>query len=71
MGLKNYLFILKSSSFWNSKVTFVYAGVAVGIETILGTITAFLLNTETIMAKICRPFLLLPLMIAPLITTLI
>lgn len=72
VGLKNYLFILKSSSFWNSvKVTFVYAGVAVGIETILGTITAFLLNTETIMAKICRPFLLLPLMIAPLITTLI
>lgn len=72
IGLDNYIFILTSPDFWNSvKVTFFYAIVAVGIETILGIATAFLLNTKTIMARIFRPFLLMPLMIAPLITTLI
>jgi multiple sugar transport system permease protein len=72
IGLDNYIFILTSPDFWNSvKVTFFYAIVAVGIETILGIVTAFLLNTKTIMAQIFRPFLLMPLMIAPLITTLI
>jgi multiple sugar transport system permease protein len=72
VGLDNYIFILTSPDFWNSvKVTFLYATVAVGIETILGIITAFLLNTKTLMARIFRPFLLMPLMIAPLITTLI
>ena len=72
IGLDNYIFILTSPDFWNSvKVTFFYAIVAVGIETILGIVTAFLLNTKTIMARIFRPFLLMPLMIAPLITTLI
>lgn len=72
VGLQNYIRILSSTSFWHSvRVTFVYALVAVGIETLLGIITAFLLNTESLMAKIFKPFLLMPLMIAPLITTLI
>ena len=72
VGFDNYIFIFTSPDFWHSvKVTFFYATVAVGIEMTLGTITAFLLNTQTLMAKIFRPFLLMPLMIAPLITTLI
>jgi len=72
VGLKNYISILTSDTFWHSvKVTFTYAAIAVSIETLLGIITAFLLNTERLMAKIFKPFLLLPLMIAPLITTLI
>lgn len=71
VGFQNYLKIFSSRSFWNSvQVTFVYALSAVLIETVLGTITAFLLNTETLVAKILRPFLLMPLMIAPLISTL-
>jgi len=68
---ENYARILSSSTFWNSlKVTFTYALIAVAIETVFGMVIAFLLNTERIMAKIFRPFLLMPLMIAPLITTL-
>ncbi len=71
VGLANYARILTSEGFWHSvQVTFIYAIIAVVIETVLGVLTAFLLNTETLMAKIFRPFLLMPLMIAPLITTL-
>lgn len=71
VGLQNYVRILSSKAFWHSvQVTFQYALIAVSIETLLGVITAFLLNTESIMAKIFKPFLLMPLMIAPLITTL-
>jgi multiple sugar transport system permease protein len=69
---RNYARILSSSTFWNSvRVTFTYAFLAVSIETMLGIFIAFLLNTETLMAKIFKPFLLMPLMIAPLISTLI
>src|SRR5690606_6743975 len=61
-----------SGNFWHTfQVTFTYAFFAVAIEAVLGISIAFLLNTETLMAKIYRPFLLLPLMIAPLISTLI
>ncbi|HEX7557447.1 MAG TPA: sugar ABC transporter permease, partial [Leptolinea sp.] len=71
VGLTNYIHIFSSAAFWNSiKVTFVYAFFAVGIETIFGIMVAFLLNTENLMAKIFKPFLLMPLMIAPLISTL-
>lgn len=71
VGLQNYIRILSSKTFWHTvRVTFQYALIAVSIETLLGIITAFLLNTETIMSKIFKPFLLMPLMIAPLITTL-
>lgn len=69
---RNYSRILSSDTFWHSvRVTFTFAFIAVGIETVLGIIIAFLLNTESLMAKIFKPFLLMPLMIAPLITTLI
>jgi multiple sugar transport system permease protein len=71
VGLQNYIRILSSKAFWHSvQVTLQYALIAVSIETLLGVIIAFLLNTESLMAKILRPFLLMPLMIAPLITTL-
>ncbi len=69
---ENYVRIFTSGNFWHSfRVTFAYAILAVGIEAVIGIVIAFLLNTETLMAKIYRPFLLLPLMIAPLISTLI
>lgn len=67
----NYIRIFSSENFWHSiQVTFVYAFLAVGIETVFGIVVAFLLNTENLMAKIFKPFLLMPLMIAPLISTL-
>jgi multiple sugar transport system permease protein len=68
---ENYTWLFTSAEFWNSvKVSFVYTFSAVGIELILGLIIAILLNQETFLAKIFRPLLLLPLMIAPIIGTL-
>jgi multiple sugar transport system permease protein len=68
---ENYIWLFSSADFWNSvKVSFVYTISAVGIELILGLIIAMLLNQETFLAKIFRPLLLLPLMIAPIIGTL-
>jgi len=68
---ENYIWLFTSAEFWNSvKVSFVYTISAVGIELILGLIIAILLNQETFLAKIFRPLLLLPLMIAPIIGTL-
>ncbi len=68
---ENYIWLFTSAEFWNSvKVSFVYTFSAVGIELILGLIIAILLNQETFLAKVFRPLLLLPLMIAPIIGTL-
>ena len=69
---ENYVWLFTDPDFWNSvRVTFVYAFTTVGIELILGLIIALLLNEETFLAKIFRPLLLMPLMIAPIIGTLI
>jgi multiple sugar transport system permease protein len=68
---ENYVWLFTDPEFWNSvRVSFVYAGTAVGIELLLGLLIAVLLNQETLLAKIFRPLLLLPLMIAPIIGTL-
>jgi multiple sugar transport system permease protein len=68
---ENYVWLFTSAEFWNSvKVSFVYTFSAVGIELILGLVIAVLLNQETFLAKVFRPLLLLPLMIAPIIGTL-
>lgn len=68
---ENYQWLLTSPEFWNSvRVSFVYTISAVGIELLLGLLIAVLLNQETFLAKILRPLLLMPLMIAPIIGTL-
>ena len=68
---ENYVWLFTDPEFWNSvRVSFVYAGTAVGIELLLGLLIAVLLNQETLLAKFFRPLLLLPLMIAPIIGTL-
>ena len=70
-GFENYISIFTSDAFWHAVyVTFLYVLGAVGTETVLGLIIALLLNQETIMAKLLRPFLILPLLIAPVIATL-
>lgn len=72
VGIQNYIDLLTSMEFWKqSSVTFRYAFFAVGIESLLGLIIGLLLNTETIAAKIGRVFLLFPLMIAPIVGTLL
>jgi len=68
---ENYQWLFTSPEFWNSiKVSFVYTFFAVGIELLLGLLIAVLLNQETFLARILRPLLLMPLMIAPIIGTL-
>ena len=68
---ENYAWLFTDPEFWNSvRVSFVYAGTAVGIELLLGLLIAVLLNQETLLAKVLRPLLLMPLMIAPIIGTL-
>lgn len=72
IGLQNFVELFTSADFWHhTSVTFRYALFAVGAESILGAILALLLNTETVMAKIGRVFLLFPLMIAPIVGTLL
>lgn len=70
IGLKQYQLLLQSTFWHNSSVTLRYALFAVGSELIFGLIIAMLLNTETILAKVFRPLLLLPLMVAPILATL-
>ncbi|MFZ4451290.1 carbohydrate ABC transporter permease [Salibacterium aidingense] len=72
VGLSNYLYIFQSASFWQSvKVTFMYAGLATLIETLLGIGIAMLLNRENLLARSLRIVLIFPLVIAPVIATLI
>ena len=68
---ENYIWLFTDPEFWNSvRVSFVYASSAVIVELLLGLLIAVLLNQETFLAKIFRPLLLMPLMIAPIIGTL-
>ena len=66
----NYWNLLKSPEFWMTTLrTFEYAILAVTIELLLGFFIAMLLNTETVMARIGRRLIVLPLMVAPSVGT--
>jgi multiple sugar transport system permease protein len=70
IGFSNYLKYFSSGLFWhNMKVTFSYCFLVLSIEFILGFIIAAALNRDTLLGKILRPFLLFPLMISPIIGT--
>lgn len=70
-GLHNYRYILSSSDFWHATfVTFAYAIWAVGSELVLGVALALLLNRETRVARMLRGVVALPLMVAPVLATL-
>jgi multiple sugar transport system permease protein len=72
IGLENYLSMFKDPKFWHSvKVTITYAGLATVIEMVLGVTVALLLNRESVIAKSLRIVLIFPLVIAPVIATLI
>ena len=71
VGVANYVDLLTGGEFWHTiMVTVVYTVAAVGIETVLGLVIALLLNQETIMTKMLRPLLVMPLLTAPVIGTL-
>jgi multiple sugar transport system permease protein len=70
-GARNYIYIFSNPDFWHATaVTLGYAVGSVGIELILGMIIALLLDRDTPLAKIMRGLIILPLMIAPVLGTL-
>ncbi|MGI9861157.1 sugar ABC transporter permease [Moorella naiadis] len=72
IGLRNWTTMFKNPDFWHSlSVTLRYAFWATGIETVLGFAVAMLLNRDNFLARILRTVLIFPLMIAPVIATLI
>ncbi len=71
IGLGNYIRLFQSPRFWNAlRVSSTYVFFAVGSQLILGLVIALLLNRDNIVSKILRPLLILPLLIAPVIATL-
>jgi multiple sugar transport system permease protein len=72
IGFDNYLSMLQSSDFWHSLcITIEYAFLCTSVEMLLGVGVALLLNDENIVARFLRIVLIFPLMIAPVIGTLI
>jgi multiple sugar transport system permease protein len=72
VGLENWIRMFKDDAFWHSIwVTMQYAFLSTGVEMILGVIIALMLNQENVISKALRMVLIFPLMIAPVIATLI
>jgi multiple sugar transport system permease protein len=70
-GLQNYIRMFGSEQFWNAiRVSSTYVFFAVGVELLLGLGIGLLLNRDSIVTKIFRPLLILPLLIAPVIAVL-
>jgi multiple sugar transport system permease protein len=70
IGFGNYIKYFGSGLFWhNFKVTFSYTFLAMFFEFLLGFIIAFALNQDTWLGRFLRPFTLFPLMISPIIGT--
>ncbi len=70
-GFRNYGLIFSNPDFWHATgVTLGYAVGSVTIELVLGMIAALLLDRDTPLAKIMRGLIILPLMIAPVLGTL-
>jgi len=71
IGIRNYINLFTNPRFWNAlKVSLTYVIFAVGTQLILGLVIGLLLNRDNIVTKILRPLLILPLLIAPVIATL-
>jgi multiple sugar transport system permease protein len=72
IGFDNYLTMLQSPDFWHSLwITIQYAFFCTTVEMLLGIGVALLLNDENFVARFLRIVLIFPLMIAPVIGTLI
>jgi multiple sugar transport system permease protein len=72
VGLDNWISMFKDAAFWNSVwVTLKYAICSTGVEMVLGILVALMLNQENRLSKALRMVLIFPLMIAPVIATLI
>ena len=69
---RNYTRMFSDDEFLHGTyITFAYALLTTGIELTLGLVVAMLLNRSSWVSKIFQPFLVFPMMIAPVIGTLI
>lgn len=72
VGLENYRNMFTSADFWHSvSVTLRYALWSTGVAMFLGLGVALLLNVETRYSRVLQVLLIFPLMIAPVVATLI
>lgn len=69
VGLANYRDILTSTRFWSSMaITFVFVGVSVAIEMVLGFYIAALLNAKLVILRpVVRTLLIIPMMVTPVV----
>lgn len=71
-GLENWAYMFTDPGFWHSAyVTLIYAVLTTGIETVLGVLVALMLNRENLLSKSLRIILIFPLVIAPVIATIL
>jgi len=72
VGLRNYVRMVTDGDFlYSTYITFAYAILTTGVELVLGLTVAMFLNRESRLAKILTPTLIFPMIIAPVIGTLI
>jgi len=72
VGLRNYIRMFTDEDFlYSTYITFAYAILTTGTELLLGLTVALFLNRESRLAKILTPTLIFPMIIAPVIGTLV
>ena len=72
VGLRNYVRMFTDEDFlYSTYVTLAYAVITTGVELGLGLIVAMLLNRDSRVSKILTPMLIFPMIIAPVIGTLV
>ena len=72
VGLRNYVRMFTDEDFlYSTYITLAYAVITTGVELFLGLIVAMLLNRDSRVAKILTPMLIFPMIIAPVIGTLV
>ncbi len=72
VGLRNYWRMISDPDFlYTTYITLAYALLSTGVELGLGLLVAMLLNRESRLARILTPLLIFPMVIAPVIGTLI
>jgi multiple sugar transport system permease protein len=68
VGLRNYQRILSDSTFWSAAVfTIEFVVVAVGVELVLGTVLALLLDQRLPGTQLARTLIIMPTAVAPIV----
>ena len=71
IGVRNYGNLLRDADFWHTVwITLAYTVVATGLELLLGLALAFLLQRQTRINNVLTTLMMLPLMVAPILASL-